>query len=262
MRIALGVEYQGTRYCGWQYQQHCDAVQQHVQSALSEIAAHPVEVHCAGRTDTGVHAIGQVVHFETDSVRPDRAWYEGANTQLPSDIRIAWAKPVEPDFHARFSAVARQYRYVIFNRPVHSAVLADRVTWERIKLDEQAMHQASQTLIGEQDFSSFRAAGCQASHANREVQSIKVSRHDDFVFVDIQANAFLHHMVRNIVGILMEVGRGDQPIEWVAQLLALKDRTRAGVTAPASGLYFVNALYPEHFKIPQVTLDQLLWQSN
>lgn len=260
MRFALGVEYQGSAYCGWQYQDHCDSVQKHLQTALTSIANETIDVHCAGRTDTGVHAIGQIVHFDTRVDRPEKAWVQGVNTQLPADIRVSWVKPVAEDFHARFSAIARQYRYVIFNRSVHSAVLANRVTWERHPLDEGLMHQAAQRLIGEQDFSSFRAAGCQASHARREVQTVRVSRQDDFVFVDIQANAFLHHMVRNIVGTLLEVGRHERPPEWVAELLSMQDRTQAGMTAPADGLYFVNALYPSEFVMPEVTLDTLLWQ--
>ncbi|MDX1346843.1 MAG: tRNA pseudouridine(38-40) synthase TruA [Thiomicrorhabdus chilensis] len=259
-RIALGVEYQGTHYCGWQRQSHCESVQGLVERALARIAAEPVDVHCAGRTDTGVHAVGQVVHFETSAQRPLKAWVQGVNTNLPGNIRVAWSKVVAHDFHARFSAVARQYRYVIFNRKVHSAVLADRVTWEERPLDERNMHLAAQALIGEQDFSSFRAAACQASHARRNVQSVEVSRRGDFVFIDIQANAFLHHMVRNISGTLMKIGRGEKPIEWVDELLQLEDRTQAAATAPASGLYFVNALYPDEYDIPRVKVDEVLWQ--
>lgn len=259
-RIALRVEYQGSRYCGWQRQGHCDSVQQQVEQALTQIANEPIEVHCAGRTDTGVHALGQIAHFETAVQRPMRAWIQGVNTKLPADIRISWASIMADDFHARFSAVARQYRYVIFNRPVHSAILADRVTWESQWLDVEKMQAAAQDLIGERDFSSFRAAACQASHARREVQWIEVSRRGDFVFIDIRANAFLHHMVRNISGTLMEIGRGERPVEWVAELMAIQDRTQAGVTAPASGLYFVNAFYPEEYAIPQVALNELLWQ--
>lgn len=268
MRIALGVEYLGGAYCGYQRQKHCPSVQAHLEKALSSIANQSVELFCAGRTDTGVHAVGQVVHFDTSVVRPEKAWVQGANTHLPFDIRIAWAKPVsdadfktQTGFHARFSAVARQYRYVIFNRPVNSAVLAGRVTHQSYPLDEQAMQIAAQALVGEQDFSAFRAAACQATHARRNVQSVKISRSGDFVFIDIQANAFLHHMVRNIAGSLMEVGKGNQSVDWVAQLLAGKDRTQSAATAPAEGLYFVNAVYPEHYDIPQVALDQVLWQS-
>jgi len=287
-RIALKVEYLGTHYCGWQFQPHCPSIQGHLQQALSRVANVPVELVCAGRTDAGVHAVGQVVHFDTPAVRPDKAWIQGVNTQLPKDIRVVWVKQMaefsanqvseclaeqpyaQKDksvflqtnelFHARFSAVARQYRYVIYNRSVHSAVLADRVTWVSQPLDEVRMHQAAQALIGEQDFSSFRAAACQASHARREVQKVAVQRQGDFVWVDIQANAFLHHMVRNIVGTLLEIGLGQQPVDWVAELLALQDRTQAGMTAPASGLYFVNALYPAAWQIPLTPLDEVLWQ--
>lgn len=260
MKWALGVEYLGLAYCGWQKQRHCDSVQQHVETALSKIAAESVDVFCAGRTDTGVNAIGQVIHFETQAERPERAWLEGTNTHLPDDIRISWAKVVEPDFHARFSAVARQYRYVIYNRPNRSAILSGRVTWERVKLDETSMQQAANALLGEHDFSSFRAAECQASHARRNVQMIKVTRRGDMVFIDIKANAFLHHMVRNIAGTLIQIGRQQAPVDWVAELLALKDRTKATVTAPATGLYFVSAFYPERYTIPLLQPSEVLWQ--
>ncbi len=259
-KIALGVEYQGTHYCGWQRQKHCNSVQAELEQALSQIANHPVELHCAGRTDTGVHAIGQVVHFETQVERPNKAWVQGVNTKLPSDVRVSWAQQMDENFHARFSAFARQYRYVIYNRPVHSAVLHSRVTWEPYRLDEALMQQAAQALIGEQDFSSFRASQCQSEHARREVQEVKVSRRGDMVFIDIRANAFLHHMVRNISGTLMEIGKGHKPVEWVAELLAAQDRTLAAPTAPASGLYFVNAFYPLEFKVPVVDINEVLWQ--
>ena len=259
-RVALCVEYQGTDYCGWQRQLDCESVQSHVEQAISSIANEAISVQCAGRTDTGVHSVGQIVHFDTTAQRAPSAWVRGGNTKLPFNIRIAWAKPIETEFHARFSAVARQYRYVIYNRDVHSAVLAYRATWEPIKLNEALMHQAAQSLLGEQDYQSFRASACQASHAKRQIQSLSVKRQGHFVLIDIQANAFLHHMVRNIAGTLMEVGRGERPVSWVAELLSRQDRTKAGPTAPAFGLYFVNALYPEKFKIPQVTLDEVLWQ--
>ncbi|BBP46382.1 tRNA pseudouridine synthase A [Thiosulfatimonas sediminis] len=262
MRIVLGVEYQGGRYCGYQRQKHCPSVQAHLEQALSSIANQPIELYCAGRTDTGVHAIGQVVHFDSTAVRPQRAWIQGVNTQLPEDIRVVWMQEMlggPEGFHARFSAVARQYRYVIYNRQVHSAVLAGRVTHEAYRLDAPAMHLAAQALLGEQDFSSFRAAACQASHARRNVQSVQVSRSGDFVLIDIQANAFLHHMVRNIVGALIEVGKVHQGTAWIAELLALRDRTKAAPTAPAEGLYFVNAIYPDVWQIPQAQLDAVLW---
>lgn len=259
-RLALGVEYLGGAYCGWQFQNHCDSIQARLQTALGFIADTPIEVFCAGRTDTGVNAIGQVVHFVSETERPLKAWLQGTNTQLPDDIRVSWVKPVPPSFHARFSATSRQYRYVIFNRSVRSAVLTGRVTWERIELDEGLMHRAAQHLIGEHDFSSFRASECQAAHARRNVTKLNVSRRGDMVFIDIEANAFLHHMVRNIAGTLMQIGRGEAPVDWTAELLTLKDRTRATVTAPANGLYFVNALYPDEFDIPRATLNELVWQ--
>jgi tRNA pseudouridine38-40 synthase len=260
MKIALGIEYQGTHYCGWQRQNHCDSVQANVELALSQIANHKIDISCAGRTDTGVHGVGQVVHFETDVERQLKAWVQGANTKLPGDIRMAWAKQVPDTFHARFSAFARQYRYVIFNRPVNSAVLHNRVHWEPLRLDEESMQRAAQALIGEQDFSAFRASQCQAEHGRREVQMVEVSRRGDMVFIDIKANAFVHHMVRNISGTLMMIGKGSKPESWVAELLAGKDRTLAAPTAPASGLYFVNAFYPDEFEIPCVELNEVLWQ--
>jgi len=259
-RIALGIEYQGTHYCGWQRQNHCDSVQANLERGLSQIANQSVTVHCAGRTDTGVHGIGQVVHFEMQVDRPLKAWVQGVNTKMPGDVRVAWAKRMPDEFHARFSAFARQYRYVIFNRPVHSAVLYNRVHWEPLKLNEELMHEAAQALIGEQDFSAFRASQCQAQHARREVQMVEVSRRGEMVFIDIKANAFVHHMVRNISGTLIEIGKGKKPIEWVSELLKGRDRTLAAPTAPASGLYFVNAFYPDEFEIPTVALNEVVWQ--
>ncbi len=259
MRYALGIEYDGSAYCGWQHQDHCRAVQTQVERALSAIAAEAVSVRCAGRTDTGVHALNQVVHFDTTARRPLRAWVEGVNTQLPDDVRVHWVRPVPDDFDARFSAVARQYRYVIHNHATASALLRGRVAWVRDRLDAGAMHRAAQALIGEHDFSSFRAAGCQARHPVREVQMIRVGRRGDLVVVDIRANAFLHHMVRNIVGSLIRVGKGEQAESWLGGLLALRDRTQAAETAPAGGLYFVTAIYPDALAIPRRAPDCVVW---
>lgn len=259
MRYALGIEYDGSAYCGWQHQEHCPAVQTQLEQALSKIASQSIKVRCAGRTDTGVHAINQVVHFDTTAQRPERAWVEGTNTHLPDDIRIHWVRPVDAAFDARFSACARQYRYVIYTAPTRSALLRGRVTWLREPLDAEAMHRAAQALVGEQDFSSFRAAGCQAKHPMRNVHWVKVQRRRQMVFVDIEANAFLHHMVRNIVGSLIKVGLGQQAEDWIAALLAAKDRTLAAETAPVSGLYFVTALYPEPLQIPVYQPDCILW---
>jgi tRNA pseudouridine38-40 synthase len=251
VRVALGVEYDGSGYCGWQMQSHGTRTVQHeVEKALSIVADHPVQVVCAGRTDTGVHATGQVVHFDTQAERKSRAWVMGVNTHLPGDVCIHWAQRVDSAFSARFSATMRSYRYIIQQRPARPALYNHRVTWVHNELDSVAMQQAAQALLGENDFSSFRSSACQSEHAMRFVKSIEVTAEGEFVYIDIQANAFLHHMVRNIVGSLLKVGSGEQPVDWIARLLALKDRTRAGPTAPAAGLYLVAVQYPEAYGLP------------
>ncbi|HEY9051367.1 MAG TPA: tRNA pseudouridine(38-40) synthase TruA [Gammaproteobacteria bacterium] len=251
MRIALGIEYDGSNFCGWQMQSHgTRTVQGELEKALSLVADEPVQVVCAGRTDTGVHATGQVVHFDTRAVRPDKAWILGVNAHLPADAASLWSREVDDDFSARFTATARQYRYVILNRQARSAVLHNKVCWRHGDLDAPAMHEAAQALIGELDFSSFRSSACQAEHARRNIHFIKVQRKADFVYVDIQANAFLHHMVRNIVGSLLLIGSHEQPVSWMQDLLLMKDRTQAGPTAPAEGLYLVKVSYPERYDLP------------
>lgn len=252
MKFAACIEYDGTPFFGWQRLSHAATVQEHVERALSQVAAEPVGVVCAGRTDTGVHGIGQVIHFETNAIRPERGWLFGTNVNLPDGITMRWIKPVAEAFHARFSALSRRYRYVILNRVARPALLQHRVCWQHHLLDVAAMHSAAQVLVGEQDFSSFRAAGCQARHAVREVMEVTVSGEGEFVYVDIVANAFLHHMVRNIVGSLLRVGAGERGVSWMEELLALRDRTQAGVTAPAAGLYFVHVEYPLEFGLPTV----------
>lgn len=249
MRIACGIEYNGARYYGWQRQPGSVTVQGAVEKALSCVANHPVQVFCAGRTDSGVHATAQVIHFDTDAKRADHSWLLGTNAHLPGDIRILWAQETDEAFHARFAASARQYRYVILNRRIASAIAFERVTWERCPLDEERMQQGAQHLLGKHDFTSFRAMACQASHAVREVQLIQVTRQGDFLYLDIRANAFLHHMVRNIAGVLMAVGQAEQEPGWVKQVLDLRDRTQAAVTAPAHGLYLVGVTYPADFSI-------------
>lgn len=249
-RFAACVEYNGTAYYGWQRLSHGPSVQQEVERAISAVADQPVAVQCAGRTDSGVHATGQIIHFETPAERPLRGWLRGTNIKLPDGIALRWIQPVADDFHARFSAQSRRYRYIIQNRDARPALLNGRVAWNYHPLNTEVMHQAAQSLLGENDFSSFRAAGCQSNHAMREVQVISVSRNADFVYIDIQANAFLHHMVRNIVGSLLLVGKGDRPVEWLAELLAARDRRLAGMTAAAAGLYFVHVNYPPEFNLP------------
>ena len=215
MKIALGIEYDGARYFGWQRQDEVESVQQTLETALSKVANEPVEVFCAGRTDSGVHGTGQVVHFETDAIRPMQAWCFGTNANLPDDIAVKWAVEVDDSFHARFSATARRYRYIILNQKLRSAILPKGVSHYHVDLDHEKMHEAGQYLLGENDFTSFRAAKCQSHTPWRNVHHLQVSRRQNYIIVDIQANAFVHHMVRNIVGSLIEVGQGKQPPIWI-----------------------------------------------
>ncbi len=250
MRIALGIEYDGTDFLGWQRLAEGPSVQATVEQALSMVAAHPVQVTCAGRTDTGVHGHCQVVHFDSEASRGMRGWVLGACSNLPASVAVLWAQPVLASFHARFAARSRRYRYHILNRPVRAALDARYVTWERLPLDAGRMHAAVQALLGEHDFSAFRALSCQAAHPRRTVLAASVRREGDRVLVEIEANAFLHHMVRNIVGSLLLIGRNEQPVEWMAQLLAGRDRQVAGPTAPASGLTFIGPRYERHWGLP------------
>lgn len=251
MRIALGIEYDGARYFGWQRQREVESVQQHVEQALSQVANETIAVHCAGRTDAGVHATGQVIHFETSAQRDTKAWTLGVNANLPAGISIQWAQEVPSDFHARFSATARQYRYVIYNSKMRPALFHGSLTHFIYPLDEKAMHVAAQALLGEQDFSSFRAAQCQSNTPFRCVHEVSVVRVEDFVIVEIKANAFLHHMVRNIVGSLLKIGIKEQNESWIKELLLKKDRSVAAPTAKASGLFLVDVTYPESFHLPK-----------
>ncbi len=250
MRIAIGIEYDGRDFLGWQRLSHGPSVQAAIEAALSRVAAHAVEISCAGRTDAGVHARCQVAHFDSEALRTPRAWTLGANSLLPASVAVLWAQPVAPDFHARHSARARRYRYRILNRAVRPALEAGRVTWERRPLDAEAMNVAAQTLLGRQDFTAFRAISCQAPSAVREVREVTVRRDGEYIDIEIEANAFLHHMVRNIVGSLLPVGRGEQPPGWVAALLAGRNRDAAGPTAPPDGLTFLGPRYPAQWGLP------------
>ena len=260
MRYALGVEYDGSDFRGWQRlsphgQTGEPTVQATLEDALSSVAAAPIQVTCAGRTDAGVHAQCQVVHFDSDAPRTPRSWSLGTTTRLPASVCVRWCVPVADDFNARFSARARRYRYRILNRAVRPALGREQLSWERLPLDADAMHRAAQALLGENDFSAFRTVHCQAPHARRDLQEILVRRLGELVEIEVQANAFLHHMVRNIVGSLLEVGAGAQPGEWIAELLAGRDRTLAGPTAPPQGLVFLRPLYPPEWGLPaEVTL--------
>ena len=253
-RVALRVEYDGSAFHGWQAQPHlsCDTVQECLEHALTQIANSPVRTHCAGRTDRGVHGFGQIVHFDDPVGRNAKAWVLGTNSLLPPTVRVHWAQSVSGDFHARFSATARRYRYIIANTAIRSAHLNGQVSSYRRPLDSRLMAEAAQAMIGEQDFSAFRAAQCQASSPVREIQRLNVSRWGDFVIIDITANAFLQHMVRNIAGSLQMIGAGLKPVDWMAQLLAGKDRSKAADTASGAGLYLVGVYYPERFGLPSI----------
>lgn len=251
MRIALGIEYAGDAFLGWQRLGHGASVQAVVESALARVADHDVVVTCAGRTDARVHARCQVVHFDTTAERAPRAWMLGANSLLPARVAVRWAQPVALQFHARFSATSRRYRYRILNRAARAALEHDRVTWERLPLDAERMHRAVQALLGEHDFSAFRALACQARHARRTVLQAGVKRDAEEVIVNIEANAFLHHMVRNIVGSLLPIGRGERPEHWLLELLQGHDRALAGPTAPPQGLTFIGPRYPRAFGLPE-----------
>ena len=257
MRIALGIEYDGSAYYGWQRQKEVISVQEELEKALSIVANHPVTVNCAGRTDTGVHGTGQVIHFDTTAERKDVAWTLGVNANLPDDIAVRWMTTVDDSFHARFSATARRYRYIIYNGQFRPGILRTGLSHYHVPLDAQLMHQAGQYLLGEQDFTSFRALHCQASSPIRTIEYLNIVRRKDFIIIDIKANAFLHHMVRNIAGSLIEVGRGNQPVDWLQTLLAYKDRSKAAATAKPGGLYLVEVDYPTEFALPKVNCGPL-----
>jgi tRNA pseudouridine38-40 synthase len=250
-RIVLGIEYNGSLFSGYQLQSHgTRTVQGELEKALSKVANETIRLTCAGRTDTGVHATGQVVHFDTTVQRELKAWMLGGNMYLPNDIAVHWVRQVNDGFSARFSAISRSYRYILYNRRVRSAVFQQNVAWSYETFDDNAMNLAAQLLLGEHDFSAFRSSRCQANHAVRVMQNISVKRKNDYLILDIKANAFLHHMVRNIMGTLMVIGRGEQPVEWMREILQGRDRKRAGMTASAAGLYLVNVEYPKEYGLP------------
>ena len=249
-RVAAIVEYDGTDFSGWQSQAHSVSLQDAVQDAVGFVAGHPVVTICAGRTDAGVHATGQVIHFDTVAVRTPRAWVLGVNTRLPPAIALQWAGEVAAGFHARHAAIRRIYRYIILNRSARSALQRTRTAWIHRSLDADAMHSAAQVLVGEHDFSAFRSIECQSKTPVRKVERIEVRRTGDTVWVEIEANAYLHHMVRNIVGTLLNVQREPDPKAAMARILAGGERREAGVTAPAAGLYLWRVEYPAVYGIP------------
>lgn len=259
MKIALGVEYAGLNYAGFQRQNHADTVQGQLEKALSVIADEKILINCAGRTDTGVNATGQVISFDVTKERSDRAWVLGTNTKLPRDIAITWAKHVDDSFHARFSAKARRYRYVMQATLYRPAILSKGVSTYIGQYDVKAMHEAAQILLGELDFSAFKASDDESRSFCRFVHFINVEQYGPYIVFDIKANAFLHHMVRNIVGSLLEIGAGHKDKKWLLDVLLSKDRNKAGPTAFADGLYLIDVTYPDEFLLPKRDFLGPLW---
>jgi tRNA pseudouridine38-40 synthase len=260
-RIAMGIEYDGTRYSGWQIQHHATTVQDVLTRAIAQVADHPITLHCAGRTDAGVHALGQVVHFDATAERALRSWVLGTNTNLPADISVRWARVVPEAFHARFSAIARHYRYRILCRPTRSALAHGRAVWTHRPLALGAMQRAARSLVGRHDFTSFRALACQAKSPVRTIRYLTLERRGDLIEIAVGADGFLHHMVRNIAGVLMKIGRGDAAEDWPAELLELRDRAKGGVTAPPDGLYLWQVDYPEVFDLPSADAVMTPWDA-
>jgi len=252
MRIALGVEYDGSRFFGWQSQAEGHTVQDALQAALGSIATEQVDIIAAGRTDTGVHALEQVVHFDTDVERPLSAWVRGVNALLPKSISVLWAHAVPEEFHARFSAQARSYRYLLINRPVRSAVQFGKAGWFHAPLDVEQMREAAQYLLGENDFSAFRAAECQAKSPIKTLVQLDITRQGEMIIFDLTAGAFMHHMVRNIVGCLVYVGKGKHPPQWMKEILDSRDRKQAAPTFAPDGLYLCRITYDAKWGLPQI----------
>ena len=251
MRIAAGIEYDGSDFKGWQHQDEQRTVQQCLEHAIAKVANHPIKITAAGRTDTGVHATGQVVHFDTEAQRTPFQWSRGVNTYLPDDVCLLWVRNVTNEFHARYSAVKRSYRYIILNRREPSALFRTRACWDHRVLDVEAMCAAKTPMLGKHDFSSFQAAGCQATSPVRRLSRLDIGFASSWIWFDLEADAFLQHMVRNIVGTLVTVGAGEKPMSWVEHVLNARDRTEAGVTAPPHGLYLTAVSYPNEYQLPK-----------
>jgi tRNA pseudouridine38-40 synthase len=251
-RVAAIVEYHGANFHGWQRQKHHPepTIQAALEEALGRVASEPIAVTCAGRTDAGVHASTQVIHFDTHAKRRPHNWMMGVNTYLPDGIALRWVSDIDESFHARFSATSRRYRYLIFNKEIKQGLMHDQLTWCRFPLNENKMHEAAQALRGEHDFTSYRAKDCQAKSPVRTIEHISVRRYGDIVMIEVQANAFLYHMIRNIAGVLMPIGMERKSVDWCGSLLAQRNRALGGVTAPSAGLYFVGVEYPEKFHVP------------
>lgn len=256
------MEYDGSRFCGWQTQPQRCAVQDALEQALAQVAGEAVATICAGRTDAGVHALAQVVHFDSTAERPESAWVRGVNALLPSTCAVTWSRPVSQEFHARYSALARGYRYVLLNHPVRPAADQGRTGWFHLPLDLEKMQRAARLLVGEHDFSAFRSSECQARTPVRTVSRLDIVRRGDYLVFDFSANAFLHHMIRNIVGCLLYVGKGRYPPEWLAEVLEGRDRSRAAPTFEAAGLYLTKVVYDARWGLPEAPRASLMESMN
>lgn len=259
MKYAAIVEYDGSQFFGWQFQPHVPSVQEAVETALAYVANEPIRVHTAGRTDTGVHAVGQVIHFETQKQRPNYSWLRGANTKLPKGVAIHWINPVDDQFHARFSTLTRSYRYILNTRQIPLGIFSNYISAYPLELDVQAMRAGLNHLIGEHDFSGYRASGCQSKLPIKIMHSMKIDQQGDWIWLDICGNGFLQHMVRNIVGVLLKIGANERPPVWAQEVLQSKDRTQGGVTAKPNGLYFVQATYDKSFGLPKLITPPKFW---
>lgn len=260
MRYACCIEYDGYGFFGFQTQVQEPTIQNSLEKAIAEVADHTIRVTCSGRTDTGVSASAQVVHFDTHVERSEYQWLMGINTNLPKGISILWLKPVSDDFHARFSAIQRSYRYIIYNRWIRPAINRHSITWEKRPLDAEKMHQASQYLLGENDFSSFRSSACQSKTPVKTINHISLKREGNKVIMDVESSGFLHHMIRNIIGSLLPIGRGEKPIDSMLEILNSQNRCKAGITAAPNGLTFTTVKYPKEFKLPESAIADHLPQ--
>ncbi|MEX3605372.1 MAG: tRNA pseudouridine(38-40) synthase TruA [Burkholderia sp.] len=261
MRIAFGIQYDGAAFCGWQSQPHGKTVQDELERALKAFALVPLQTMVAGRTDTGVHGLGQVVHFDTDLDRSNFSWVRGTNAFLPSTVAVQWAKPMPDSFHARFAAFERTYYYALYVHPVRSPMLASRAGWVHTPLDIETMRAAARHLIGEHDFSSLRSSECQSKTPIKHLYQIDIRASGSFIYFRFCANAFLHHMVRNLMGCLIAVGRGRYPADWMAEVLAARNRDRAAPTFVPDGLYLAHVGYPEKFAVPAAQLGSVPWST-
>lgn len=264
IKLVIGLEYNGAAYSGWQSQNHntkLPTLQDTFTKAISKVADEEIIIHCAGRTDAGVHASAQCIHFETTKSRDEYSWLMGINSNLPDNLRALWVREAEAEFDARRSAISRRYRYFIYNNKVRPGILSDLVTHVYYPLDVEAMHIAAQAWVGEHDFSSFRAASCQSKSPMRNIEQVRVLKLGDFVVFDIIGNAFLHHMVRNMVGVLLDIGAHKQNVQAAANILAAKDRKAASVTAKPNGLYLVDVKYPDRLNIPSMEVGPWFFSS-